>query len=297
MTAAATVNLDTLPWIDRQWATLFSDDTNHLIVLTLISFIVHEVVYYGRHLPYLIADYIPSWQKYKLQEDKHLTRDEYWKCLKGVLSAHYLVELPLMTLFHPTAQLFGMRVAEVPLPSWSRIAMESCLFLVIEDTYHYWAHRALHKGNLYKLIHKQHHEFAAPVGICAEYAHPLEVIILSMGTLLGPLIYTWATGDFHVFSMLVWSVIRTCQAVEAHSGYDFPWSINKFIPFWSGADHHDFHHQNFIGNYSTSFRWWDLIMGTEGSYRLVRAKQALAKAEREHSGMKKADSKMKVKEE
>ncbi|KAI9219642.1 fatty acid hydroxylase superfamily-domain-containing protein [Blastocladiella britannica] len=271
-------------WLESQWTGLFVD-RNPLLVLTLLSFAVHEVVYFGRHLPFAIADHIPALKKYKLQEDKELTSAEWWKALRGVLFAHYLVELPLMLLFHPTATMFGMRL-DAPLPSFGRMAAETVLFMVIEDAFHYWAHRALHYGQLYKIVHKQHHEYAAPIGLCAEYAHPLEVIILSMGTLLGPLFYTIATGDFHVFSMIVWSVIRTMQAVEAHSGYDFPWSLNKFIPFWSGADHHDFHHQNFIGNYSTAFRWWDHWMGTEGSYRVSRARTALAKAEREVAAAK-----------
>ncbi|KAI9178797.1 C-4 sterol methyl oxidase [Blastocladiella emersonii ATCC 22665] len=258
-------------------------------------------MYWGRHIPYAVADRIPALQKYKIQEDKHISNADWWKCFWGVLKCHFLFELPLMLGFHPVAQLFGMKVTEVPFPSWSRIAAETGLFMVLEDAFHYWAHRALHQGNLYKMIHKQHHEYAAPIGMCAEYAHPLEVLILSMGTLLGPIAYTAVTGDFHVFSMLVWSAVRTLQAVEAHSGYDFPWSLNKFVPFWSGADHHDFHHQNFIGNYSTSFRWWDFFMGTEGKYHLVRARQALAKAEKAHgvaaAPIKRVDSKNKVKAE
>jgi hypothetical protein len=35
---------------------------------------------------------------------------------------------------------------------------------------------------------------------------------------------------------------------------EFPWSLHHFLPFWAGADHHDLHHEKFIGNYSSSFR-------------------------------------------
>lgn len=34
----------------------------------------------------------------------------------------------------------------------------------------------------------------------------------------------------------VWITLRLCQAVDSHSGYDFPWSLNKFFPAWAGAD-------------------------------------------------------------
>lgn len=35
----------------------------------------------------------------------------------------------------------------------------------------------------------------------------------------------------------IWICLRLFQAVDAHSGYDFPWSLNKFIPFWAGAEY------------------------------------------------------------
>ncbi|KAL7753219.1 C-4 sterol methyl oxidase [Sorochytrium milnesiophthora] len=264
-------------WLNNLWADLFRD-RNQLVVLTAVSFLVHEISYYGRYIPFWIAGKIRALDKYRIQEDKQITDAQWWKCIRGVLFAHWCIELPMMLGFHPTAKLLGMKVAETPLPSWTTIAVQTFLFMVFEDFFHYWAHRLLHEfPKLYRVVHKQHHEFAAPFGLAAEYAHPFEILILSMGTFLGPLIYTAVVGDFHVFTMLLWSVVRTLQAVEAHSGYDFPWSLNHIVPFWSGADHHDYHHQAFTGNYATSFRWWDHLFGTEGNYRATRAKQAAAK--------------------
>jgi methylsterol monooxygenase len=78
---------------------------------------------------------------------------------------------------------------------------------------------------------------------------------------------------------------RLFQAIDAHSGYDFPWSLNKFIPFWAGAEHHDFHHQAFVNNFSTSFRWWDWSLGTDKRYRAFRKKQAAEAYAREIAGV------------
>jgi len=58
---------------------------------------------------------------------------------------------------------------------------------------------------------------------------------------------------------------------------DFPWSLHHILPFWSGADHHDFHHMAFTNNYSTSFRWWDRIFGTDNKYREYKQKLKAAK--------------------
>ena len=118
----------------------------------------------------------------------------------------------------------------------------SIFFLLVEDCYQYFVHRAMHWGPLYKHIHKIHHKFAAPFGICAEYAHPLETLILGLGFFIGPLIWTAARG-MHVFTMAVWLAVRLIQTVDAHSGYDFPWSLHHYIPFWAGAEFHDYHHQ------------------------------------------------------
>jgi len=41
-------------------------------------------------------------------------------------------------------------------------------------------------------------------------------------------------------------------------------------PFWSGTEHHDFHHMAFTNNYSTSFRWWDWAFGADTKYRKYR---------------------------
>jgi methylsterol monooxygenase len=151
--------------------------------------------------------------------------------------------------------------------------------------FHYWAHRALHWGPLYKHIHKKHHEFSAPFGLAAEYAHPLEVIILGMGTVGGPFLFCALTKDLHILTVYIWIVMRLFQAIDAHSGYDFPWSMHNWVPFWAGADHHDHHHMAFVGCYSTSFRWWDHLMGTDLSYKRFRARQAEEKRKAKEAGL------------
>ena len=147
------------------------------------------------------------------------------------------------------------------------------------DMFHYVAHRALHWGPLYKNIHKLHHEFSAPIGLAAEYAHPLEVLILAQGTISGPFLYCVFRNDLHILTVYLWITLRLFQAVDAHSGYDFPWSLRHFLPFWAGADHHDYHHMAFTNCYSTSFRWWDYLLGTDNKYHAYKARIAAAKPE------------------
>jgi len=52
------------------------------------------------------------------------------------------------------------------------------------------------------------------------------------------------------------------------------------LPFWAGAEHHDEHHEKFVGNYASSFRWWDYCMGTETGSAAFKAKRASKAAEK-----------------
>lgn len=151
----------------------------------------------------------------------------------------------------------------VPFPSLSRMSLQICAFFVLEDAWHYWGHRTFHYGPLYRWVHKTHHRFSAPFGLAAEYASPIEILVLGAGTVGAPIFWALAFGNLHLVTMHTWIILRLLQAVDSHSGYDFPWSLHNVLPFWAGAAHHDVHHEKFVGNFASSFRWWDYLMGTE----------------------------------
>ena len=180
--------------------------------------------------------------------------------------------------FHPICTYFGLQYS-VPFPPWWKMAYQIAIFFVMEDTWHYWNHRLMHESKfLYKNIHKIHHQYSAPFGLAAEYASPIEVMMLGLGTVGSPILYCALTGDLHILTVYLWIVGRLFQAIDAHSGYEFPWSLHHFLPFWAGADHHDTHHEKFIGNYASSFRWWDYIMCTETGTEAFRKKRSAQNA-------------------
>ncbi|CED83720.1 c-4 methyl sterol oxidase [Phaffia rhodozyma] len=282
------VNMADLNILEQLWVRWYLYIGNPVLATGIMSFVLHEVVYFGRCLPLVIIDQIPYFRKWKLQPGKVPTAKQQWDCTKLVLLSHFTVELPQIWGFHPMAEYFGMSTHSVPFPSWTTMAWQVAIFFVFEDTFHYFAHRWLHTPMLYKHIHKLHHEFSAPFGLAAEYAHPIEVLILGAGTVGGPLLFAVASQTIlkslgfdttlHIFTVYVWVIFKLFQAVEAHSGYDFPWGPRHWIPFWSGAEHHDYHHMAFVNNYSTSFRWWDHLLGTDDKYTAYRKRVAAAKA-------------------
>ena len=271
---------------EQYWAAWYTYMNNDILATGLMFFILHEVVYFGRSLPWFIIDQIPYFRRWKIQPTKIPSTKEQLYCLKSVLLSHFLVEaIPIWT-FHPMCQKLGITV-EVPFPDLKTMTLEICLFFVLEDMWHYWAHRLFHYGVFYKYIHKQHHRYAAPFGLSAEYAHPAETMSLGFGTVGMPILYVMYTGKLHLFTLCLWVVLRLFQAVDSHSGYDFPWSLNKFLPFWAGAEHHDLHHHYFIGNYASSFRWWDFYLDTEAGPEAKAAREERMKLKANKGAQKK----------
>ncbi|CAH7686725.1 methylsterol monooxygenase [Phakopsora pachyrhizi] len=274
----AGTDISSLSFLEKQWMKWYLWIGHPVVATGIMSLIVHETFFFGRAIPWMIVAKIRAFDKYKLQPSKIISAKDQWRCVRSVLWSHFTVSLGQVWGFHPVAEYFGMTTHSVPFPSWTTIAYQVAIFFVFEDFFHYWAHRALHTGILYKKIHKLHHEFSAPFGVAAEYAHPLEVLILGTGTIGGPLLWSFfSNGNCHLFTVYIWVALRLFQAIDAHSGYDFPWSLHNIIPFWAGAEHHDYHHEKFIGCYSTSFRWWDHLFGTDKAYKEYRKKQKMLK--------------------
>ncbi|KAJ3020853.1 C-4 sterol methyl oxidase [Thoreauomyces humboldtii] len=267
---------------EAHWQSFFTNASHPGLLLAVSLFAWHELVFFGRFFPYYLMDQIPYFQQYKIQETKPNTPGLYRKCLISVIKSQLFVQAPMMLLFHPTAMYLGMKFLD-PFPALSTVVM-SCIFcLIVEDAYHYWVHRLMHHPKLYRHVHKIHHEFQAPFGITAEHAHPIEVLVLGQGFFLGPVILLLAGVDMHVITMAAWLALRLLETVDVHAGYDFPWSLHKLLPFLGGAEFHDYHHMAFVGNYSSSFRWWDWMFGTDRQFEAWKAKTQAAKRSIVHS--------------
>jgi methylsterol monooxygenase len=67
------------------------------------------------------------------------------------------------------------------------------------------------------------------------------------------------------------------------------------MPFWAGAEHHDLHHHYFIGNYASSFRWWDYCLDTESGPEAKASREERMKKRAENNAKKKTNKKKKKK--
>ncbi len=119
--------------------------------------------------------------------------------------------------------------------------------MVGHDIIFYHGHRMLHHRQLYKHIHKKHHEWQAPIAAAAIYAHPLEHSVTGNQLILNPdsfyrSVFTgivWASAGLLITKpplavMWLWYMWLGFQVQNDHSGYHFPL---MFSP-----EFHDYHH-------------------------------------------------------
>jgi methylsterol monooxygenase len=238
-------------------------------IATFGSLLVHEAIYFGLCLPGFIFQFLPFMQRFKIQRDKPETMIGQWKCFKLLMFSHFVVQFPMIFGTYTFTEMFGIPYDWELMPRWYDITGRVFICSLIEDTWHYWIHRLAHDKRLYKYVHKIHHNFQSPFGMTAEYAHPVETVVLGFGFFIGILLLA-----NHVVLLWAWVFYRLLETIDVHSGYDVPF-LNPLhlIPGYAGARFHDFHHYNFVGNYSSTYVWWDKLFGTDSQYKEFLAKQ------------------------
>lgn len=94
----------------------------------------------------------------------------------------------------------------------------------------YLSHRLLHHKALYKTVHKVHHEWTASIAIIALYSHPLEHLLVNLGSVFMGIVLTGC----HLATAWLWLGLLLCSTLGDHSGYH--------MPFLHSAEFHDYHH-------------------------------------------------------
>lgn len=224
--------------------------------------------YVAMGVPWLFLEFarIPFFEQYRIQPDKVGTRARSLKYSLLATANLFFVTAAFLAPFGYLCVWLGDALVETSpdaLPGVPAMLLTIAFYQVSEDLTFYFSHRLLHTPYWYRKIHKTHHEFTAPFAYVAIYADPLEV-------LLGNDLPAFSGATFqillgyrpHLFVALVYLAYRIATTLHVHSGYDFPWSPERFLPLYAGPVHHDEHHRRFNGNFSSTLTYLDVLFRT-----------------------------------
>uniref|UniRef100_A0A7S3UYT9 Fatty acid hydroxylase domain-containing protein n=1 Tax=Aplanochytrium stocchinoi TaxID=215587 RepID=A0A7S3UYT9_9STRA len=120
-------------------------------------------------------------------------------------------------------------------PKFGTMAWQVFLGFLGYDFMFYWSHRLLHSPQFYKRVHKKHHMFHTPIGISSAHEHVVESIFQLFNWYIPLGVVGYLAGDLHACTIFYYNVFRWLEAVDAHSGYKFPFSPFHVIPIFGGA--------------------------------------------------------------
>ncbi|XP_056147394.1 cholesterol 25-hydroxylase-like protein [Lampris incognitus] len=217
-------------------------------------------VYLSCCLPYICLDVLSFRfdviRRFKIQPQSKVTWAMAWGCLLKILHTHAFVIFPITILhWHWTPVVLPIEAPELRSVLGGVLA---CL-LLFDLQYFVW-HLLHHKVPwLYHSFHKAHHRHTATFSLTAEHANVWETLSLSFFAAVNP-----ALLGCHPLTKMLFFILNIWLSVESHSGYDFPWSPNRLVPFglYGGAQHHDLHHLKSRVNYAPYFTHWDRLFGT-----------------------------------
>ncbi|XP_055683030.1 fatty acid hydroxylase domain-containing protein 2 [Lutzomyia longipalpis] len=198
-------------------------------------------------------------RKYKIQPgtNEPVDNKRLMQVISTVLFNQFIVGIPMNLLAYKVMTYRGI-VPNRELPTFHWVLLELAVCILVEEIGFYYSHRFLHNKHIYKFIHKQHHEWTAPISVTAVYCHPIEHIF---SNLLPPFLGVLIMGS-HVATAWLWFSLAILSTLNAHSGYH--------LPFFPSPEAHDFHHLKFNNCFGV-LGVLDRLHGTDSMFRNTKA--------------------------
>lgn len=225
---------------------------------TILSFCVYWL-FGGIYTLLDITNKPAALRRYKIQPgtNEPVDTSRLLKVIWQVLFNQLVVGVPSSLFMYILIKWRGFPpIRELPTFHW--VLYELAVHILVEEAGFYYSHRFLHSRALYKYIHKQHHEWTAPIAVTAIYCHPIEHLF---SNLLPPFLGVFIMGS-HVATAWLWFTLAILSTLNAHSGYH--------LPFFPSPEAHDFHHLKFNNCFGV-LGVLDRLHGTDSNFRQTRA--------------------------
>lgn len=156
------------------------------------------------------------------------------------------------------------------LPWWYH-PLSVLIYLAVQDTCFYWAHRWMHQPRWFRIAHAVHHQSRPPTAWTAMSFHPIEAVT---GAVVVPLLVFFVPINVAMLGLVL--TVATVMGVTNHIGWEmFPRRVvHSPLGKWLiTASHHERHHEEYQCNFGLYFRVWDRVCGTDKglSQRIVAA--------------------------
>ncbi|RXM32159.1 Cholesterol 25-hydroxylase-like protein [Acipenser ruthenus] len=253
----ATRMQDTLV-LQNTWDVMRAND--NLLKSPFFPVLFSFTVYMAFCLPFVLLDVfspkLTFLRKYKIQQQNYPTWAMIRICIIQTVYNHIVFIFPL-TVAH-----WYWRPVTYPVqaPGLVKALLDILACLLLFDFQNFVWHLVHHKVPwLYKNFHKVHHKHTSTFALTTEHSGAWETLSLGFFAAINPLLL-----NCHPLTEMLFFVVNIWLSVEDHSGYDFPWSTHRLVPFglFGGAPHHDGHHLKFKFNYAPYFTHWDRLFGT-----------------------------------
>ena len=188
-------------------------------------------------------------------------RPHYWSTLRERLPLVFLNQAILMGLVWVSMSQFG-HVFTSHAPTAAALITQIALVIFIDDAWFYAWHRFMHvHKELYRRVHRIHHQAFAPLPIEYIYVHPVEWMVGGIGPFLGLIAVNVVWGSIPAWTLWAYLLVRNLHELDIHSGIRS--ILPAHVPLYAPAEHHDLHHERpGKGNYASTLLLWDKVFKT-----------------------------------
>jgi sterol desaturase/sphingolipid hydroxylase (fatty acid hydroxylase superfamily) len=219
----------------------------YVMALTL-SHSLPTILINGAHYALRLVVGDAALEAYRWQSGRHPPPELVRRCILYVGAFHLLAPL-LPYLLYDSAIAYHPTIFTDRVPGILTLFVQFIVAYFFTDMIFYWGHRALHTPFLYRHVHKQHHQFYVSIGLAAEYAHPIELV---MGNII-PVMFPAIMFRYQLGTLCTWMLLAMTGTTFQHSGFGPPVSRSN--------QRHDFHHSHVVCNFG-SLPFWDHLCGT-----------------------------------